>query len=104
MLFQRSPKSVAQNRNKVSLRSILIIPFVVQIFAAVGLTGYLSLRNGQRAINDLANQLQLEASNRVEQHLDTYLAIPHQINQLNAQAIELALINPNNLRTFGRYF
>ncbi len=32
---------------KLSLRSLLIVPFVLQIFAAVGLTGYLSFRNGK---------------------------------------------------------
>ena len=30
---------------------------MLQIFAAVELTGYLSLRNGRRAVNDLASQL-----------------------------------------------
>lgn len=89
---------------KVPLRAILIVPFVLQIFAAVGLTGYLSLRNGQRAVNDLATQLRQQVSDRVSQHLDSYLALPHQINQLNARAIEQDLIDPQDLRDFGRYF
>ncbi len=89
---------------QLPLRTVLVIPFVLQIFAAVGLTGYLSLRNGQKAVNDLAVKLQKDVSDRIDQHLDSYLGIPHQINQVNARAINLGLINTQDLRTFGRYF
>ncbi|MCU0537854.1 MAG: ATP-binding protein [Hydrococcus sp. Prado102] len=98
--MQNSSKT---NLGKLPLRSILVVPFVLQIFAAVGLTGWLSFHNGQKAISDLATELQSQASDRVGQHLDRYLAIPHQINRLNVRAIELGLIDPNDLRTFGRY-
>jgi hypothetical protein len=56
---------------------------VLQIFAAVGFTGYLALQNGQKAVNDLATRLQSEVSDRVDQHLDPYLTTPNQINQIN---------------------
>ncbi|WP_019508828.1 hypothetical protein [Pleurocapsa sp. PCC 7319] len=39
------------------LRSVLVIPFVSQIFAVVGVTGYLSLRNGQKSVDDLVSHL-----------------------------------------------
>ncbi len=42
---------------RLSLRIVLIVPFVTIIVVAVGLTGYLSFRNGQNAVNDLASQL-----------------------------------------------
>jgi hypothetical protein len=86
------------------LRATLVVPFLLQIFTAVGLTGYLSLRNGERAINDLATQLQTQSSQRVDQHLNQYLALPHQINRLNARSLEMGQINPNDLRQFGRHF
>ncbi|HEY9866379.1 MAG TPA: hypothetical protein V6D21_19565, partial [Candidatus Obscuribacterales bacterium] len=72
---------------KLSLRFILIVPFVLQVFAAVSLTGYLSLKNGQKAVNNLATQLQNEVSSRIYQHLNNYLAIAPQLNQVNAHAI-----------------
>ncbi len=56
----------------VPLSLVLIVPFVLQIFAAVGIVGYLSFRNGQKAVNDLATQLQAEVSARVALHLDNY--------------------------------
>ena len=45
------------SKKSVSLPLILVIPFVLQIFAAVGIIGYLSFRNGQKAVKDLAIQL-----------------------------------------------
>jgi signal transduction histidine kinase/CheY-like chemotaxis protein len=86
------------------LKFVLIVPFVLQIFAAVGLTGYFSVRNGQQAINDLANQLLSEVTNSVDQHLDTYLATPFQVNQTNLNAIELGVLDLKDLSKTGQYF
>jgi signal transduction histidine kinase/CheY-like chemotaxis protein len=86
------------------LRVILVVPFVLQIFAAVGLTGYFSWRNGQQAVKDLANQLMHKHSELVDRHLDRYLLVPKQINQINLDAIELGLLDLENLPTMGRYF
>uniref|UniRef100_A0ACD5GST6 Uncharacterized protein n=1 Tax=Desertifilum tharense IPPAS B-1220 TaxID=1781255 RepID=A0ACD5GST6_9CYAN len=38
----------AKSSQKVYLRLILVLPFVLQIVAAVGLVGWLSLRSGKR--------------------------------------------------------
>lgn len=108
--MQNSTKTIEKLRlptrksPKIALRTVLILPFVLQILAAVGLTGYLSFRNGQQAVNDLANRLSTEVSDRIEQHLDTYFATPQHINQINADAIELGHINPQNLPKLGHYF
>ncbi len=88
--------------HRLPLRAVLILPFVLQIFAAVGLTGYLSLRNGQRAVNDLASQLRKEVSNRIDQHLDSYLATPRLMTQMNAESIQIGLMDANNLENMGR--
>jgi signal transduction histidine kinase len=91
-------------KNRASLRFVLIVPFLLQIFAAVGLVGYISWLNGQKAVHDLANRLQTEIGDRVTQHLDTYLAAPQQINMTNVQAIRLGLLQLNNLDKLGQYF
>lgn len=70
----------------------------------MGLTGYLFLRNGQKAINHLATQLQIEVSSRIDRHLDTYLAVPHDINQINADAIKLGLLNLRDFQSIEHYF
>ncbi len=89
---------------KLSLQALLIVPFVLQIFAAVGLTGYLSFRNGQKAINELANRLSSEVSHRIDQQLDTYLATPQQINEINADAVNTGQLNLKDLPRLGRFF
>jgi signal transduction histidine kinase len=93
-----------QLSQKLPLRFILIVPFVIQIFATVGLVGYLSFRNGQKAVNELAHQLINQVNLLVDQHLDSYLETPHQINQINLDAVEQGMLNLKDFQTTGRYF
>ena len=89
--------------DKLSLRTVLIVPFVLQIVGAVGLVGYLSFRNGQKAVNNLAGQLMSEVSLRVEQNLQVYLTTPHQINQSKLDAVKIGLLKMENLSAWERY-
>ncbi|WP_341528992.1 ATP-binding protein [Nostoc sp. UHCC 0302] len=100
---QKSVKFHSFNQ-KIPLQLVLVVPFVLQIFAVVGLTGYLSLQNGQKTVNNLVNQLMSEVGGRVDQHLDTYLAVPLRLNQMNADAVERGLINLQDLENTGHYF
>ncbi|WP_371357352.1 cache domain-containing protein, partial [Hydrocoleum sp. CS-953] len=76
-------------KRKSSLFFVILIPFFLQISAAVGLTGWLSIRNGQKAVNDLASQLRYTTATKIEKYLETYLATPHLLNQINIQAVKL---------------
>ncbi len=75
----------------ISLRLLLVVPFVLQISAAVGLTGYLSWRNGQEAVQDLAGQLREEVSDRIGEHLDHYLNIPQSLVDSQGIAFDVGL-------------
>lgn len=88
----------------IPLRTVLVIPFILQIFAAVGLTGYLSLRNGQKAVNELAAQLQTEVSHRVNQHLDSYASATRYLTQMNGEQIDLELLNLENADQLAQFF
>lgn len=88
---------------RLSLRLVLVVPFLLQIIIAFGLTGWLSFRNGSRAVNDLATQLQAEVSNRIQQELNTYLETPHLINQINVDAINQGLISVDNVSELEQY-
>ncbi|NET50180.1 MAG: hybrid sensor histidine kinase/response regulator, partial [Merismopedia sp. SIO2A8] len=94
----------SSNRRAVSLNLILIIPFLLEIFAAVGLTGFFSLRNGERAVQKLATQLQQEVGHRIEQHLDSYLVAGLQVNRMNAEAIRLGLLDPDDESALTQQF
>lgn len=89
--------------SKVSLRTLLIVPFMLQMFAAVGLVGYLSFRNGHRAVNDLVSQLSNETTARVQQRLATFLTTPHTINKITADAVRRGQIQASN-RQDMRFF
>lgn len=78
---------------KVPLRTVLIVPFVLQIVGTVGLVGYLSWRNGQQAVNDVASQLRREISDRVQLYLKSYVATPHLINRINVDAVRVGQLD-----------
>ncbi|MCX7596526.1 MAG: histidine kinase, partial [Fischerella sp.] len=89
---------------QLPLQPILVVPFLLQILVAVGLVGYLSFKNGQKAVNELANQLVDKASQQVNDHLDTYLALPVQLTQINVDAIANKEVDLNDPVVSGRYF
>jgi signal transduction histidine kinase/DNA-binding response OmpR family regulator len=95
---------VSKLSGKVHIRAVLIVPFIFQIILAVGLTGYLSFRNGIDAVNDLATQLHTEITARIEQYLNTYLNIPSLVVNLNANSISNQQLDLNDLRSWLPYF
>jgi HAMP domain-containing protein len=99
-----SPQPTAKNRRRISLQSALVLPFLLQIFGAVGITGYLSIQNGQRAVNDLANRLEKSTSKQIEQRLDSYLPLVPKIAKINVDATRQGGLNLQNLTQIGQVF
>ena len=99
-----SSKQSTHFLSRLPLRWVMVLPFVLQISAAVGLTGYWSLRNGQQAVNDLADQLTTEVSDRIDLHLESYLDIPKKMNQQNNALIQLETLNMTNFEAVGQHF
>jgi signal transduction histidine kinase/CheY-like chemotaxis protein len=103
--LQLSPNhAMSKLSRQLPLGVVLVVPFVLQIFAAVGLTGYLSWRNGEKAINNLADQLTTEVGDRIDLHLDQYLAIPKRMNQQNDALLNLGMLNVQNFEPIGKHF
>ena len=96
MLIKPLDRLFTKFSGKTTLRTILTIPFLLQIFAAVGLTGYLSFRNGQKAVDTLVTQLLEEVSNRIEERLNNYLEKPYLITRINVNAANLGHLNWQN--------
>jgi len=88
---------------KLPIKQVILIPFLLQIFVIVGLTGWLSWRNGQRAVNELATELKREISDRIEQQLMHNLNLPHNINQINIDAINLGILDLDNIPVMEKY-
>jgi diguanylate cyclase (GGDEF)-like protein len=89
---------------QISLRTLAIVPFVIEIIAVVGLVGYLSFKNGQQAVNELALNLQDKATGRVIDRLDNYLEQPQLINQINVDAANIGELPQSNLSNLERHF
>lgn len=103
-MLERLKKHGVKFISRVPLRTVLIVPFVAQIVGAVALTGYLSFRNGQETVNGLADRVMQEVGDRVLQNLNSFLTVPHQVNQTNIAALQLKQLNLQNAPVAERYF
>jgi signal transduction histidine kinase len=108
MRIHSSPLSMAHPtarlpKRRASLRLILLVPFILQTAAAVGVTGYISWRSSQSNLKDLIVRLQKATSQRLEQHLTTYLGIPKQLAQNTADTFASGILKENDHEDIGRY-
>ncbi len=93
-----------QSKFKVSLPVFLVVPFLLQIFVTVGIIGWLSLQNGQTAVNEVTSELRNGISTHIQDQLKSYIAIPPLMNQITANAIASGQIGLNNEQVLGRNF
>ena len=100
----RARSKIMRTLGRIPLRVILIVPFVTQVVGAVGLVGYLSFRDGHKAVNDLASQLRREVTARVRDRIQAYVEVPQRVNQFNARAVELGLLDFQKIRDANLYF
>ena len=95
------------NRSKShhrSLRSILIIPFVIQIITVVTLVGWLSFQNGKQAVNELASKLRSEVTSRIAQHTQEYFRTPQLFHKINQKLIQNGQLDLKNLEQLRQHF
>ncbi|WP_299484946.1 ATP-binding protein [Acaryochloris sp. IP29b_bin.137] len=104
MLIQSLRSFPGKFARRQKLKTILIVPFVLQVCGAVGLVGYLSFKNGQQSIESLAHQITAEVEDRIAERTQSYLTAPHAVNQLNKHALDLAQLQVNNLKSMERHF
>ncbi|WP_293159051.1 response regulator [Okeania sp. SIO2C9] len=90
--------------NKFPLKTVLIVPFILQIVSAVGLVGYFSFTNGRQTVDTLANQLTKEISSRIEQHVLSYLNKSYQVLRVTNDAIESDNLDVDNFQAMRAYF
>ncbi|OIP71791.1 MAG: hybrid sensor histidine kinase/response regulator [Oscillatoriales cyanobacterium CG2_30_40_61] len=101
MINPRS-KTVKKTR-QIPLRLLLIVPFVLQIVGAVGLVGYLSYRSGQKAVEDMADQLMNQATHRVQDHLNISLQTSQQTIAVNYRATQEGRLNIKDFELIRRH-
>lgn len=99
-----SPLSWRGPLRRVPLRAVLVLPFILQVSAAVGITGWLSIRYGQQAVNDVASQLRSSITTHIDYRLEDFLAETHRVNQINYNAIQLGQLDPNDTEALFQHF
>jgi methyl-accepting chemotaxis protein len=92
------------SKRTIALRTALVLPFLLQIFGAVGITGYLSIRNGQQTVSDLATKIEKSSSKQIEQQLEAYLPLVPKLAKINADAVHSGNLNLQNLTQVGQVF
>ncbi|MDJ1184406.1 HAMP domain-containing sensor histidine kinase [Roseofilum casamattae] len=102
-MLKNSKTQTISPRFRIPLPVVLVAPFVVQILLVVGLTGWFSLRNGQRAINQVSAQLRQEVTAGIERELSAYINNAYLVNEISREAVKLGLLdleNRDNVRAF----
>ncbi|NEO84673.1 MAG: SpoIIE family protein phosphatase [Spirulina sp. SIO3F2] len=99
----RSWLSALSNLLQFPLQWVLIIPFLLQIFGAVGLVGYLSFQSGREAVESLAIEVINQTNEVVAEHLNSYLGSPLKLTQMNADAIERGVLDVSNHAMTSHY-
>jgi PAS domain S-box-containing protein len=89
---------------KTPLQTVLVVPFLIQIVGTVGVVGWLSFQNGQRAVNDVAAQLREEITERIRDKIQNYMSIPHIVNHLNVQGVRLGQLNLEDKQKLEHHF
>ncbi|MGD1714739.1 hypothetical protein [Dapis sp. BLCC M172] len=90
--------------NKLPLKTVLIVPFILQIVTAVGLVGYFSFTNGRQSVETLASKLTLEISIRIQQHVLDYINKPHQMLRIISDPITSGNLDPYDFAAMRLYF
>ena len=91
-------------RKRRSLRTRLIIAFVSQLLIVVGAIGYLTFTESEESVSDVADQLREELSERVSQKVNSYVEIPQQLNNTNADAFARGILSFDRYRDAARLF
>ena len=102
-MLKNSTNQTISSQFRIPLPVVLVAPFVVQIFLVVGLTGWFSLRSGQRAINQVTGQLRQEVTAGIERELSAYINSAYLVNEISRDAVNLGLLdleNPDNVRAY----
>jgi adenylate cyclase len=91
-------------RKRRSLRTRLVVAFVVQLVVVVAAVGYLTFTDSEDSVNDVAGQLRAELSERVRQKVDSYVEIPYRINNTNADAFARGILSFDKYREAAGFF
>lgn len=104
MSQDNTPDAEKRFFRSVSLRTVMLFPFLTIIILIVGLTAILSFQNSQLTVDNIARQVLEEINNRILLHLNGFVQTPSMINQSNAELFRLGLLDSTHPAEIQRYF
>lgn len=86
-----------------SLRTLLLVPLVLQLAATAAIITVVSFQGRQQAADVLATRIQQRASRQLRDHLRSYLQTPQQVIRLMAEEVASGRIDPADRDGLRRY-
>ncbi|MEK7990702.1 MAG: ATP-binding protein [Thiotrichaceae bacterium] len=90
--------------NRLSLKFILVIPFIIQLIIVIGVVNWLSYSNGQATVREMLNQLRQEITSRINHEVETLLSIPPMVNHFNTLALDYNEIDVTDVDASARHY
>lgn len=76
-------------RSGIRLQDAVVIALVALVVSSIGIASTLWYLGSRQAAGDGARMLQSGIASRIEDHIQRFVAIPHEINEANAAALQL---------------
>lgn len=89
---------------RISLRQIFSLPFMIQFLIAASLIAFLLFQGGQEAVNTVLKEMHQEVLERVHEQVNRHMKEPARLNRLNADAWRAGLLNLSEPMVRERYF
>jgi PAS domain S-box-containing protein len=91
-------------RPPYGMRTLLTVPFALQLTGALALVGYLSFANSQRELLNLARTLELETADRIAHNVKIQVDDARQLTATNAGLMERGIIDVRDFDRLGNLF
>ncbi|MFC2094823.1 ATP-binding protein [Candidatus Bipolaricaulota bacterium] len=91
-----------RRRIEIRLQDAAVVGLVILLVASIGIASTVWYWNWRQAAGDSARMVQSEIGSRIEDHILRFLAIPHEISEVNAAALRLVdrdTFGPHDLET-----
>ena len=86
----------------IRLQDAVVIALAVLVSSSIGIVSTLWYLGSRQAAGDSARLLQSEIASRIEDHIQRFVAVPHEISEANAAALQLVDFDefqPSRLRS-----
>lgn len=89
---------------RFSLRSFLVLPFLLLFLVAAALIGWVGFRSGQESLEQFQRQMAAEVGVRIAAHLDRFFSTATHVALNNAEAIRSGRLDPAKPDDLQRQF